>query len=927
MVHLGPALLLTRLVPPRLPAHSVRRERLLRSLDAALQHRLTLISAAAGWGKTILLSAWAASRSQPPIWVTLDERDNHPTRFWITLYTAIQLQLPDVGSLALARLHGSEPLAPSTVLAGLLDDLATASSASPLVIVLDDYHTIGDPALHEGIALLVEHLPPLVHLVIATRVDPDLPLARWRVQGLMHELRSADLRFTHPETHALFTHTLGDGLAEDDAQRLAQRTEGWAAALQVVALALRHQADRQHFVRAFTGSHRLLLDYMHEEVLAQQPPELQRFLLHTSIVGALNAGLCAALTGDGASQSRLEWLERRNLFLTPLDDERRWYRVHDLFREVLLARLRSTEPERLPRLHLRAARWYAEQGELREAIAHAFDADDPAYAAELIERAAPSLWLHGEAATVHAWLHALPDATFWQHARLALDVALRLPDTLRPTDLAAFTDVQIKVEQTLARVEAGLHSPQGAPLPEGEAALLRRRIQLLRAMLDVRTLIRQADIPGLRRLAEAVASLAEREEVRWEASALSCMFWLAFTFRQEEPRIIPRLLRVKERAIQAGDHTTTLATTVFLAHMYRAANQLRLQAQECREGIERARQLRAETAAVGNLQLTLAEACYAENRLDAAADALDQGLHNVRAWGHHDLYLWGLTQRAQLELARHDIPAAAQALQQAEETVQRERFPHWEPTIDATRAQLLLAGGDHVGVDRWLAQTELDPQTLTPNQDVLVLTKARLLIARQRYGQALETLERFAPQFDRPGHLPTTIAFLALLLVALDHAGRQEQARELAVRLFTLSEPEDNLRVFLDSGAPMAQLLARFAAPDGERAALSPRLAAFCARLLAAFGAAERIPAPASPPPSASPQPALAPSSSPEPLTQREHEVLRLLVAGASNQEIANQLVISLATAKKHVSNILAKLGVTSRAQAIARARDLAERS
>lgn len=928
MVHLGPALLVTRLVPPRRPPHSVSRERLLRSLDAALQYRLTLISAAAGWGKTTLLSAWAASLAQPTIWLSLDERDNHPPRFWISLYSAIQLQLPEVGALALARLHNAEPLAPSTVLAGLLDDLATASSASPLVIILDDFHTISDHALHEGLALLVEHLPPHVHLVLATRVDPDLPLARWRVQGLMHELRAADLRFTLPETHALFTQTLGAELADADVQRLAQRTEGWAAALQVAALALPHQTDRHQFVQAFTGSHRLLLDYMHEEVLAQQPPDLQRFLLYTSIVRALNAALCSALTSDSASQSRLEWLERHNLFLTPLDDERRWYRVHDLFREVLLARLRTTEPERLPDLHLRAAHWYAEQGELREAIAHAFAADDPAYAAELIERAAPSLWLHGEAATVHAWLHALPDATFRQHARLALDNALRLPDTLRPTDLAAFTDVQIKVEQTLARVEAGLRSPQSTPLPEGQAALLQRRIQLLRAMLDVRTLIRQADIPGLRRLAEAAASLAEHEEVSWEVSALSCMFWLAFTFRQEEPRLIPRLLQVKERAIRAGDHTATLGVTVFLAHMYRAANQLRLQEQECREGIERARQLGVETAAVGNLQLTLAEACYARDRLDEAANALHQGLQNVRAWGHHDLYLWGLSQLTQLELARHDIAAALRALQQAEQTVQRERFPHWEPTIDATRAQLLLAGGDHASVDRWLAQTELDPHTLAPRQDVLVLTKARLLIARQRYGQALETLERFTPQFDRPGHLPTTIAFLALLLVALDHRGRQEQVREVAVRLLTLTEPEDSLRAYLDIGTPMAQTVERFAAaPNGETAALSPGLAAFCARLLVAFDAAQPIPAPSPQRPLAELQPALAPPSPPEPLTQRERDVLRLLVAGASNQEIADQLVISLATAKKHVSNILAKLGVTSRAQAIARARDLAERS
>lgn len=909
----------TRLASPPAPPASVPRARLLHALGAALQHPLTLVSAAAGWGKTTALGAWAASLPQPAIWLSLDEHDNHPARFWIALLCAIQQRLPGVGSLTLAQLSGPEPPPPSTILAGLLDDLAAVDPARPTVIILDDFHAVDDPAIHKGIALLVDHLPAHVHLVLATRVDPDLPLARWRVRGVLYELRADELRFTPAEAQALLARALGADLADDDARRLAQRTEGWAAGLHLVGLALRQQHDRAAFLRSFAGSHRFLLDYVHEEVLARQPPHIQRFLLRTAIVRAMSAPLCAALTDEAASQELLEWLERHNLFVVPLDDERRWYRIHDLFREVLLARLRATEPASVPLLHRRAARWYAEQGELHEAVSHAFASGDFALAAEQIAQAAPVLWLHGEAVTVHAWLHALPDETFRRHIRLALDTALRLPEALRPTDVAAFTEAQARAEQTLIRVEAGLRAQGAEAIPEAEAPLLRRRLRILRATIEVRGLVRQADIPGLRRLAEEVAELAEHEEPNWEIAALACMFWLAFTFRQEEARLIPRLLKLKQRAIAAGEHAALLRAMVYLAHLYRGAGQLRLLEQECREGIDRARQLGIETAAIGNLQLSLAEACYAWDDLEAAGEALQQGLQNVRAWAHDDLTLWGLSQLARLALARHDLDATAQALDQAEELVQRERFLHWAPTVAAARAQLQLARGQHAAVDRWLAQTELDPQALSPGQSILVLTKAQLLIALRRYEGALELLERFAPRLDTPGHVPTIVAFLALSLVALCHTGQSGRARAVAERLFALTEPEGDLRSYLDLGVPMRQAIA--ALPDAPASAgpsFGPRFVAFRARLLAAFGS-DGQPEHAEPPSAA--QPAAPAADLPEPLTQREREVLRLLVDGRSNQEIAAQLVITVATAKKHVSNILAKLGVKSRAQAIARAR------
>jgi len=387
-----PLLLATKLAPPRLPAALVVRGRLLRQLAAVPAHRLTLLSAAAGWGKTTLLSTWAAEHSHPVAWVSLDAQDNDPTLFWSAVIVALHKGVPEVGATALAMLHAPQSPPLTTVLTSLLNDLTFAVVPSaPILLILDDYHVIDDQIIHESLTFLLEHLPEQGCLVLASRVDPDLPLARWRVRGELLEIRAADLRFTAAEATAFFTQSLGEELAEDDVRLLEQRTEGWIAGLQLAVLAMRQRADRAAFVQLFTGGHRYLLDYVQEEILQLQPLPVQRFLLQTAVVPRMNAALCEALTGEPLSQAMLDWLERHNLFVAPLDDRRQWYRMHDLFREVLLARLHATEPQLAPRLHKRAARWYAAQGAQREAIVHALAAVDVAYAADLIERSSPAL--------------------------------------------------------------------------------------------------------------------------------------------------------------------------------------------------------------------------------------------------------------------------------------------------------------------------------------------------------------------------------------------------------------------------------------------------------------------------------------------------------------------------------------------------------
>ncbi len=407
----GMTLLSTRLSHPRLPISLVERDRLLSDLDAALSTPLTLLSASAGWGKTTLLSTWASRHPHQVAWLSLDALDNDPTRFWLAVIAALRTCASGVGEIALALLRSPEPPPLSAILTALLNELAGASEqTAPILLLLDDYQVIEEQTIHETLTFWLEHLPARVHLLISSRVDPELPLSRLRVRGQLVEIRATDLRFSREEVSTFLRHAMGLSLSEAEVLALERRTEGWAAGLQLAALSLRKQEDRSAWITAFTGSHRYLLDYVQEEILARQPVALRDFLLHTAVLSRMSAALCQAVTGEPASQVVLETLERANLFLVPLDEERQWYRFHDLFRETLLARLQATQPERVPRLHLLAARWYEAQGEVREAIAHQLAAADFSSAARLLEREASHLWLSGEAQTVQTWLAALPDA-------------------------------------------------------------------------------------------------------------------------------------------------------------------------------------------------------------------------------------------------------------------------------------------------------------------------------------------------------------------------------------------------------------------------------------------------------------------------------------------------------------------------------------
>jgi LuxR family maltose regulon positive regulatory protein len=401
-------LLSHRLAAPRLPHALVERERLLSALNGALSSPLTLLAAPAGWGKTTLLSTWASQHPAQIAWLSLDELDTSSTRFWVSLIAALRRcgsYAPGLGETAVALLQSPQPPPLVTCLSTLLYELeGREAPPAPFVLIVDDYQVITDPAIHEGMSIFLEHLPVHLHLILSSRVDPDLPLARWRVRGQLTEIRVADLSFRESEASHFLGQMLSPPLSEEEVSRLVNRTEGWIAGLHLAALALQKREDRAAFLRAFTGSHRYVLDYVQQEILRQQHLPIQRFLCQVAVLTRMNAALCQAVTGEPASQDILETLERSNLFVVPLDEQRQWYRLHDLFREALLAQVQASQPDLLPHMHQRAAQWYERHGELREAIAHALAAPDYPLAASLMEQAAPAFWLSGEAKTVHTWI-------------------------------------------------------------------------------------------------------------------------------------------------------------------------------------------------------------------------------------------------------------------------------------------------------------------------------------------------------------------------------------------------------------------------------------------------------------------------------------------------------------------------------------------
>jgi LuxR family transcriptional regulator, maltose regulon positive regulatory protein len=607
-------LLSPRLAPPRLPHSLVERERLLAALDGALSTPLTLLSAPAGWGKTTLLSAWASQHQAQVAWLSLDELDTSLTRFWVSLIAALRRcgrYTSGLGETAAALLQSPQPPPLVTCLSALLHELESQEAhPAPLVLIVDDYQVINDPAIHEGMSLFLEHLPAHLHLILSSRVDPDLKLSRWRVRGQLTEIRAADLRFREVEASQYLGQMLSPPLSEEEVHLLTLRTEGWAAGLHLAALALQKREDRAAFLQAFTGSQRYLLDYVQEDILARLQTPVRDFLLRTAILSRLEASVCQAVTASpsrAASQQMLTFLERANLFLVPLDEERRWYRLHELFREALLEALHTIHPELVPVLHIRAASFYEAQGQWSEAIAHRLAAADFSTAARLMEQTVEQFWVRGEATTMAHWVLDLPQLLVREHAPLVLTSALYLLNTDNQAPQKQRARVHQQARQLMARVETALrtqadetshllsvpHADAGVAFPSGdlkalasEEALLHRRLRLLHMFMAVSEAIASGKFERLSGMQQEMQELDRDEEIIWQMIPLAYSFLLQCGPRQEGALLVPRLLEVKERVSLSGSHFASIRVRQWLAVAALQAGQLRLAYEESQAALD-----------------------------------------------------------------------------------------------------------------------------------------------------------------------------------------------------------------------------------------------------------------------------------------------------------------------------------------------------
>jgi len=905
----GPdALLTTKLSVPRTRAPILPRPRLLARLDDGARAALTLVCAPAGYGKTTLLVEWSRRGDWPPAWVSLDAHDNDAGRFWGYVCTALERLQPGVGAEALALLRSPQPPPIESILTVLINGLATLPRAG--VLVLDDYHLIEDHAIHAALAFLLAHLPPRLRLVIAGRADPPLPLARLRVRGQLTEVRAADLRCTPEETAAFLRDVMGLALAAGDVAALEERTEGWIAALQLAALSVRGRADGPAFVAAFTGSHRHVVDYLADEVLARQPDDTHTFLLRTAILDRLCGALCDAVTGRGDGLAMLESLERANLLLVPLDDERRWYRYHHLFADVLRQRLRRADPTGVPELHRRAAAWYERECWVTEAIGHALAAGDTAWAVRLAEEHVETAVLRSEIAAVRHWLALLSGDVVQPRPRLCIAAAVV---ALVGHDLEA---VEPWLRDAARALDMGDGDEASAALgPSYEVGKPAEGLfaDLPLAIVVIRGTLARLRGDAARAIAFARQALARAPDTGYLRGVAAWDLGLAYWMRGDLAAADRALGELGARVTPAGPVEALYAPLLNLYYQGRvqiaqgrlpaaAATYRRAQHLGAPEG-------RPLLPAAGWAEVGLGEVLREWDDLDGATRHLRAGLDLGARVGDAAPLAQGYVALARVRQAQGDAAGALDAIETARQLAPDADVIHLFNPVEAQRARLWLLQGDVAAAARWVRERGLrEDDALSYAREAAHVVLARVLLAQGAPRDARALLDRLCMQAEAGGRMGSAIETLALRALAEAACGDLAAALATLGRALALAEPEGYLRLFVDEGPAMAVLLRR-AAAEG----LSP---AYARRLLAAAAS------PGSPAPASSTRPAMA-HSLPEPLTPREREVLELLAAGARNGEIAARLYVTLNTVKKHVGHIFGKLGVGNRTEAVARARAL----
>ncbi|MBK7896527.1 MAG: AAA family ATPase [Anaerolineaceae bacterium] len=885
----------TKLFRPSLRPSLIIRSPLIERLNAGLDHaRLTLISAPAGFGKTTLATTWLntlTARHTNIGWLSLDENDNDPIRFLSYLIAALQTAVPSIGETAVQLLQSPQPPPADTILTLLINDIS--QQVQPLILVLDDYHVVAETAVHQALAFLLEHLPPQLHLLITTRSDPALSLSKLRARGQMVEIRANDLRFTFDETQLFFNQVMGLPLSNEEMAALERRTEGWIAGLQLAALSLNGRTDQAERIAAFTGSHRFIIDYLTEEVLNHQTEPVREFLLATSILERICGPLGDALTQSTAGQEILEYLEYSNLFLIPLDEERRWYRYHQLFAEVLQQRLQQTQAARLPVLHHRASEWLNQNGLAHEAINHALAGQDFEQAARLIERIHSVKWQTGEIKTLQSWLAVLPAAAWQTHPRLWL--------------------VQAWAAMTVGDFVVGDEKLKGA-----ENAL---------ALLDEATA--RSLSPEVLAFRACYASLvADPQAVALAQQALQVLpkdYWLRgmlVIFLGNAYYAIGDLAAAEEalkQAPRASSAQSLPETHPHQIHLLAFESMIKLAQGKLETAVSLVNQALAVAEPggipipfVGTLMAYIAASLilYDRNELKQVKAYLERCFTQAVSFGSHEIQVFALSGLLRLSLAKDDLLAAENYSDQINSLLQSHTFINSITAyVDYHQFQLLLKQNNITAAAAWVESHAEQPGPLNAYA-LHRLALPQLLIYRGDFRLALDALETLILEAGRMNHGRMLLQALILKAKVLYQADQKNEALTTLGQAIMLAWPEGFIRPFVDGGDELRRLLIAYRAQYIEPRTPGDDMLAYIHHLLAAF-----------PLPGSQPSPSLYPFL--DPLSDRELEVLRLVADGASNRDIADDMFLAVTTVKKHLSNIMSKLNASSRTQAVAEARTL----
>jgi len=901
---MAPGLLSTKLfIPPPRP-DIVPRHHLSERLNEGVTRKLTIICAPAGFGKTTLLSEWVGSCGTPIAWLSLDKGDNDLARFLAYIVAAIQTIEPSICETVLAMTQAPQVPPIEFLLTEMINEVAGISQ--DFVLILDDYHVIDDQAIQSALAFLIAYLPPKMHLIIASRSDPFLPLSRLRADGQMTELRTDDLRFSTQEAVAYLNQVMALTLDGDDVIALKTRTEGWIAGLHLAALSLQGKRETSEFITAFAGDDRYIVDYLVDEVLEQRPKGTRDFLVHTSILDQMNGSLCDAVTGLDGGQNVLEKLDQANLFIEPLDNQRRWYRYHHLFADLLLHRLERTKTsQEINSLHQRASQWYEENNHLVEAVDHAMKAGDHENAIRLITENGAEMLMGSQHYSLLRWQAELPPDLLASQPKLCMVL----------TWACVATGSQKEAESYLQMIERALGADMEALISDGEeqktldapirAALL--EVAVVRAELA----IEKGNIADALKLSNLVLSSLEEDEESYffnppKDSLMVVNFILGLIhkitgeFRLSYEELTKAAILGQEQGnvhIVAGAYGRVVSVQVTLGHLQQGV-------QTCQTGLKLLNEMDGEHSPIsGLLKAELGNLLYEQNDLENAQKQIQEAIAVAKPWGFLEAFVPAYTGLARLRVAQGDFGGAFAALDELAEHGKSNPVMV-SPVVELFRAKLWVARGQVQNATQWAQDNDIPSDGEISNSrldEYLIL--ARILIAQDQLDQTVDLLSRMVDMTEKAALKGETIEILVLLALAFQAKGKNDSALSSLERALILAEPEGYVRTFVDEGESMVKLLRQAASRDFTTE--------YIERLLGEFEheAFEKQ--------SASAQ------TLTEPLSERELEVLHLLKTELSGPEIASELSIALTTMRFHTRNIYSKLNVNNRRRAIHKAEEL----